>query len=198
MLAEVEGSDATRQRVRATLRSALSDAMRQGLVTVNVASLVRIPMGKRPKALVWTTERETRWREAVATYVAAGKPPTEAREFAPIPSPVMVWRPDQLGTFLDTAASDRLYALFHLIAYRGLRRGEAAGIAWEDVDLDGGVLAVRRQRVQLGWEVIEDDPKSEAGSRTIALDAGSVAALRAHRRAQLAERLAWGSAWVDS
>ena len=60
------------------------------------------------------------------------------------------------------------------------------------------MLAVRRQRVQLGWEVIEDDPKSEAGSRTIALDAGSVAALRAHRRAQLAERLAWGSAWVDS
>jgi hypothetical protein len=40
----------------------------------------------------------------------------------------------------------------------------------------GGVLAVRRQLVQLGWEVIEDAPKSEAGGRTIALDPGSVAA----------------------
>ncbi|MGH3548070.1 MAG: tyrosine-type recombinase/integrase [Pseudonocardiaceae bacterium] len=198
MLAEVAGSDATRQRVRATLRSALSDAMRQGLVTVNVASLVKLPAGKRPKALVWTAEREARWREAVAAHLGSGASPAEARELAARPSAVMVWRPDQLGTFLDTAAGDRLYALFHVIAYRGLRRGEAAGVAWEDVDLDGGVLAVRRQRVQLGWEVIEDDPKSEAGARTVALDASSVAALRTHRRAQLTERMAWGSAWVDS
>ena len=56
---------------------------------------------------------------------------------------------------------------------------------------------MRRQLVQLGWEVIEDAPKSEAGGRTIALDAGSVAALRTHRRAQLVKRLEWGSAWVN-
>ena len=50
-----------------------------------------------------------------------------------------------------------------------------------DVDLEAGQLTVRRQLVQLGWEVYEDDPKSDAGSRTIALDTGTVAALRAHR-----------------
>jgi integrase len=198
MLAEVGGSDATRQRVRATLRAALSDAMRQSLVTVNVAALVKLSAGKRPRALVWTTEREERWREAVAAHVAAGKSPVEARALVPPPSPVMVWRPDHLGTFLDSAAGDRLYALYHLIAYRGLRRGEAAGVEWQDVDLDGAALAVRRQRVQLGWKVIEDDPKSEAGERIVALDVGTVAALRIHRRAQLTERLSWGSAWMDS
>jgi integrase len=90
------------------------------------------------------------------------------------------------------------YALFHLIAHRGLRRGEAAGLEWEDIDLDGPALTVRRQHTQRGWEVIEHGPKSEAGDRTVALDAGTVAALRTHRRAQVAERLAWGSAWVDS
>jgi hypothetical protein len=51
--------------------------------------------------------------------------------------------------------------------------------------------------VQLGWEVIEEDPKSDAGERTIALDTGTVTALRAHRRAQLTERLAC-PAWEDS
>ncbi|MGH3783028.1 MAG: tyrosine-type recombinase/integrase [Pseudonocardiaceae bacterium] len=198
MLAGVQGGDATRQRVRATLRAALSDAMRQGLVAVNVAALVKLPAGKRPKALVWTVEREARRREAVTGHIADGKTPTEARDLVARPSPVMVWRPDQLGAFLDGAAGDRLYALYHLIAYRGLRRGEAAGLEWEDVDLDGAALAVLRQRVQLGWEVIEDDPKSEAGERTIALDAGTVTALRMYRRAQLTERLAWGPAWVDS
>jgi integrase len=198
MLAAVQGGDATRQRVRATLRCALSDAMRQCLVTVNVASLVKLPAGKRPRALVWTIEREARWRDAVATHVAAGKPLIDARELVARPSPVMVWRPDHLGKFLDTAAGHPLYALYHLIAFRGLRRGEAAGLEWEDLDLDGAALAVRRQRIQLGWEVIEDEPKSEAGERTVALDAGTVTALRAHRRAQLTERMAWGPAWVDS
>ncbi len=179
--------------------AALADAMRQGLVTVNVAALMKLPTGKRPKALVWTTEREARWRDVVAAHVADGKTPVEARELAPRPSPVMVWRPDQLGVFLDTAAPDRLYALYHVVAYRGLRRrGEAAAVEWEDVDLDGAAVVVRRQRVQVGWEPIEDDPKSEAGERTVPLDAGTVAALRAHRRAQLADRLAWGPAWVDS
>ncbi len=82
------------------------------------------------------------------------------------PSPVMVWRPDQLGAFLDSAGSDRLYALYHLVSYRGLRRGESAGLAWADVDLDGAAVTVRRQRVLIGWDVIEGDPKSVAGERT--------------------------------
>ncbi len=67
---------------------------------------------------------------------------------------------------------------------------------WEDVDLDGPTVTVRRQRTQRGWEVVEHAPKS--GERPVALDAGTVAALRAHRREQVAERLVWGSAWVDS
>jgi hypothetical protein len=44
----------------------------------------------------------------------------------------------------------------------------------------------------------EDKPKSDAGDREVALDAGTVAALRAHRRRQIASRLQWGPAWVDS
>ncbi|MGH3782786.1 MAG: site-specific integrase [Pseudonocardiaceae bacterium] len=167
---------------------------------MNVASLVKLPGGKRPRALVWTVERETRWHEAVASHITNGKTPAEARELAPRPSPVMVWRPDHLGTFLDGAAGDRLHALYHLVAYRGLRRGEAAGLEWEDVDLDGATVTVtvRRQRVLIGWDVVENDPKSDAGERTVPLDAGTVVALRVQRRTQLAERMAWGSAWVDS
>jgi hypothetical protein len=40
----------------------------------------------------------------------------------------MVWTPAQTNVFLTTARQDRLYALYHLIAHRGLRRGEAVGL----------------------------------------------------------------------
>jgi hypothetical protein len=31
---------------------------------------------------------------------------------------------------LSLAVADRLYALYHLIAFRGLRRGQACGVGW--------------------------------------------------------------------
>ena len=177
MLAEAPGSDATRQRVRATLRSALNDAVREGLILINAAALVKLPSGKRPKALVWTAERVERWRAAtarLATCPRRGPEREQLEEAAQPPSPCMVWGPAQLGAFLDAVTEDRLYALWHLIAHRGLRRGEACGVEWQDVDLTAGTLAVSRQLVQLGWEVIETTPKSDAGDRTVALDAGTV------------------------
>ena len=54
----------------------------------------------------------------------------------------MVWTPGQLGAFLDVAEHDGLYALFHLTAHRGLRRGESCGLAWTDVELEAARLTV--------------------------------------------------------
>jgi integrase len=206
-LADVPVSPATRQRIRATLRSALSDAAREGMVTVNAAGLVKLAPGKRPRGLVWTDDRVKRWREAnqaLERWQAADLPDPDGtyraklEEAAQPPSPVMVWTPAQLGEFLDTAHDDRLYALWHLIAHCGLRRGEAAGLEWTEVDLDNARVQVRRQRTVIGRQVVEGTTKSGAGERVIALDAGTVTVLRAHRKAQLQERMAWGEAWQDT
>jgi integrase len=58
-------------------------------------------------------------------------------------------------------------------------------------------LAVVQTSVRAGRAVVVD--ATTAGSRRVlALDAETIAALREHRRRQLEERVAWGSAWVDS
>lgn len=108
-----------------------------------------------------------------------------------------VWNAQQMGRFLDHAQGDRLYGVFRLVLATGLRRSEAAGLRWEDVDIDAGRLSVRRGRVSVGYTVEEGTPKANR-ARTIGLGAETVAALRAHRRRQLEERLAWGEAWTDS
>jgi integrase len=133
------------------------------------------------KPILWTAERVTRWRESSGTWR---------------PGPVMVWTPQQRGEFLDAIEDDRLYALYALVAYCELRRAEVAGLPWSEVDLDRGVITIRETRP--GDHTGPEDPKSEAGERTVAVSATLAALLRAWQRQQLKERMAWGNAWSDS
>jgi integrase len=113
------------------------------------------------------------------------------------PHEMHVWDATQLRTFLEHVSADRLRALWVLAATTGMRRGELCGVQWGDVNLDAGQVAVRRSRVPIAGKVTESTPKS-GKTRTVALDPATVSVLRAHRRAQLEERLAWGEAWTDS
>ncbi|RFU41188.1 site-specific integrase [Actinomadura logoneensis] len=207
---------ASKQRIRATLRSALTRAVKERRVEVNVAALVDLPSGKAPKALIWTPERITQWRKDLATYTAAinarrerlrGHDPgrgqgnkinrIDAYIGAPRPSKVMVWTPALTKRFLERAERHCWYALYYLIAFRGLRRGEACGLRWSDVDLDEGTVTIRWQIIQIGPDTFEGKPKTDAGEATISLDASTVTVLRAHRARQNTERLAAGDAWND-
>ena len=113
------------------------------------------------------------------------------------PPKVAVWTPEQTGRFLDSAVSDRLYAMYHLIAFRGLRRGEAVGASWTNANLERAELTICWQILQLGYDTVGATPKS-GSEGTIALDKQTVAVLRAHRAQQDADRQAWGPAWVQT
>jgi integrase len=108
-----------------------------------------------------------------------------------------VWSADELRRFLDETRRDRLHACWVAAATTGLRRGELLGLRWDDVELDGQVLSVKRSRVAAGYTVSEGTPKSGRGRR-VDLDPETVAVLRRHRARQLEERIAWGEAWLDA
>jgi integrase len=72
------------------------------------------------------------------------------------------------------------------MAFRGLRRGEAVGLPWTNVDLDNGFLTVSTQIVQLGWATEEAAPKSDSEG-VVALDRATVEVLRTHRERQQEE-----------
>jgi integrase len=111
---------------------------------------------------------------------------------------VGVWTGAQTAEFLRQVRGHRLYALFHLVALRGLRRGEAAGLRWSDLDLDAGTLTVSGQLQQLGGRLVAGPPKSDAGRRVIALDKTTIAALREHKARQLAGKEAAGARWAET
>jgi integrase len=199
---------ATQQRIRATLRSAISTYMKQhqGMLLANVASLIELPSGERPRPLVWTDERVRAWQKHFEARLADARARADGRRVSPLdiwvstprPSRVMVWTPAQTQVFLARAARHRLYAMWRLIASRGLRRGEGCGLRRSDTDLRAAVTSIRWQITQLGWETAQGAPKSDAGERQVALDADTVADIRAHRQRQEKEKQEAGGAWNDS
>jgi integrase len=173
-------SPSTLHRIRATVRSALNAAIREGLLRENPARFVEVPSPRRPHALVWTAQRVEAWQRT-------GERPA-----------VGVWTVEQTATFLGLVANDRLAVMWWLIALRGLRRGETAGLGWADVDLDARVAMIEQQRIVNGRLVTVGPPKTAASRRLVALDRHTVRLLREHRRRQRAEQRAAGQAWQDS
>jgi integrase len=78
-------------------------------------------------------------------------------------------------------------------------RGDLLALAWDDVDLDAGILRVRRtvQRLR-GQGLVFGPPKSSRSRRSIPLPESSRAALLAHRERQELERVAAGESWQAS
>ncbi len=106
--------------------------------------------------------------------------------------------PDQARKLLEAAKSDRYGALFVTMLTLGLRRGEALGLAWEDVDLEGGVLTVRRALKREGGTLVLGEVKTKSSRRALNVPAELVRILKAHRAAQTADRLKVGEAWADT
>ena len=87
-------------------------------------------------------------------------------------------------------------ALWYVLATTGMRRGEACGLQWRDLDEDG-LLSIRRARVDAGGRVVESAPKTRRGRRRIALDAATLEVLDEWHRAQRRQRLQYGKVWED-
>jgi integrase len=79
-----------------------------------------------------------------------------------------------------------------------MRRGEVLGLRWSDVDFETGSLRIAQTLVVVNYALQLSEPKTSAGKRTLMIDPATIAALRAHRKRQLEEQLAWSSNWKNS
>jgi integrase len=96
---------------------------------------------------------------------------------------------------LSAASGDRWEALYVVALHRGLRRGEALGLLWEDVKLEEATLSVKRS---LDVDGTLKTPKNSASRRTLKLAPRALAALKAHKVRQNEERLRAGDTWEDN
>ncbi|MFL6971218.1 MAG: tyrosine-type recombinase/integrase [Xanthobacteraceae bacterium] len=111
-----------------------------------------------------------------------------------------VWTAHELRRFLVEADKDALAPLWRLLAGEGMRRGEALGLRWQDINWQRGtahiVQTVAPDKSDRGKAVILERTKTAAGSRSVKLTADTLAALKAHKKRQ-AERQLAAADWRD-
>ncbi|WP_314416556.1 tyrosine-type recombinase/integrase [Streptomyces kroppenstedtii] len=128
--------------------------------------------------------------ELIARNVAriVETPTVESKEVRPLDAA-------EVRLLLKTAQPHRLYALWLLLVSTGLRRGEALGLTWSDINLTAGTLRVRRNVQRIRRELIFGTPKTTRSVRTISLPKRCVQALTTHRAQQEREQKVAGTKW---
>jgi integrase len=77
-----------------------------------------------------------------------------------------------------------------------MRRGEALGLRWSDVDLDVGRASISQTLTYVGTRAVLSEPKTHRSRRFVALAPEAVTALRAQRARQAEERLQVGPGYA--
>ena len=124
----------------------------------------------------------------------------------------------EIKLILKQAAHQRNSARWAIALALGLRQGEVLGLKWSNINLDEGLLHVRRGRLRPRYShgcskpcgraagycpnrvqarPDTDDTKSRAGRRTVGLPAALARLLRSHRVEQDRERAAACQLWSE-
>lgn len=96
---------------------------------------------------------------------------------------------DELKHFFDCLediGDKRYIAFFRLLAYTGIRRGEAVGLKWSDFNFDNQTMSIKRG-LYFDWrmkKIIVQTPKTKSSIRTLDIDQETIRILKAWRADQ--------------
>jgi integrase len=90
---------------------------------------------------------------------------------------IRVLTQEEVKRLLRAASGERFEALYILAVTTGMRQGELLGLKWEDVDLDKGIVRVRRTI----WKGMATAPKTAKANRPISLTEMAKEALKEQR-----------------
>lgn len=101
----------------------------------------------------------------------------------------------ELQIFLDAMEDEttQWYTLFHLLAYTGIRKGEALALRWPDLNTEKNTLAINKTiAIGEGYTQIIQPPKTSKGKRILNLDETTVSVLKAWKKEQNQHRKGFG------
>ena len=105
----------------------------------------------------------------------------------------------KLLALIDEKAPLNYKLFFNLLAYSGMRRGEALGLEYKDIDFTSSVLSIRRtSNYHQGYGVYTDTPKTKSSYRSLYIQPKLLTLIKLLQIEQKQQALACGDLWVDS
>jgi integrase len=135
--------------------------------------------GLGPRTVRWThSVLKMTLDRAVEEDQLLGKNPASRTKFPPMRhAPHLYLTAGEVAALAQVCGAQGDVVLF--LAYTGLRFGELTGLNVEDVDLGARRVRVRRSMTQVGGKLVEGNPKSEAGRRSVPIPERLMPALKA-------------------
>lgn len=169
-LLDDEVTPTTIKQINTNLKTCLGEAEKQGYIQKNWCKLVTLPKIENHKEVKILTKEEQR-------------------------------------RFLEAIRGHELEMLFIVALGTGLRIGELLGLKWSDIDFKANEITVNRsiQRVAIyqgdeivGYEVIEQTPKTKNSIRTIPVPKNIINKLKSYKKDQLEDILLVGEAYNNN
>ncbi|WP_052351577.1 tyrosine-type recombinase/integrase [Deinococcus pimensis] len=104
---------------------------------------------------------------------------------------------DEMLRFLAAASGDAMHPLLYLMFSLGVRRGEALGLRWRDVDFTTGAIRITQQAKTVKNSVVISPLKTKGSRRTLDASPDLLDVLRERRQTQHEQRDVLGDAWTD-
>jgi integrase len=99
---------------------------------------------------------------------------------------IQVFDPEQVGKFLKSVRSDRLYPFYLTALDSGARPGELFALLWGDVDFDGGFISITKSLEEISGILRVKPTKTAKSRRRIDLSPATLAVLVEYRKVALA------------
>src|ERR671917_1259232 len=150
------------QIVRLHIRPVLGRLKLKNLTSAHVRGLYRekLDAGLSPRTVQYV---HVNLHKALKQAIADGLIPRNATEAVKPPQvrreEMRPLTAEQVKVLFEAAKSDRLEALYVLAVTTGLRQGELLALKWDDIDLAGGTLRVRRTLTRAGGKYALSEPK---------------------------------------
>jgi integrase len=130
-------------------------------------------------------------KEAMQLGILRHNPVTGTRRPPVVVKDVATWSEDEVRAFIAQLADEPLWdALYRLAITTGMRPGEIRALTWKDVDLDAGILTVKRTMTRDEEHHVVVGKTTKTGRvRAVALAPSALAALRTWKTAQKKRRL---------
>ena len=120
--------------------------------------------------------------------------PKASRQFSNLEYSRNYYTRDELKTFLEYAEKHekyKIYVLFRLLAFSGIRKSEALALTWNDINFDKAQITINKTIILVS-KVKVTTPKTKSSNRTVFIDKKTLSILSEWRLGQKKELLQKG------